>query len=599
MPSSRAREVSRANARIPGVPASVAELAENGQGGISDRLMREVARHDSCFDHPGMERASEDRTAEAARVVVGRRPVRRDIKALVDPGSFREWDSELHSRDPLRFEDTRPYRQRLEQARAKTGEREAFVSGSARIGSHRVAIGVFEFGFLGGGVGCVVGEKLARLFERAVARDLPVVVLHRTGGARMQEGTWSLFQMAKICHAIETHRATEQPYVSVLADPTMGGGLASSGALGDVILAEPGARIGFAGPRVVDQTIGVQLSPGLQTAEMLLENGFVDRIVPPDELHAVLVRLIGLGARSPRAARPTEPSRPLPRVLAPPVERMASVSAARRLTRPRFDAWVGSLCDDFLELHGDRLQSDDPTIRGGLARLGDVSIMLVGIDRGSTQRELGTRNFGMPRPAGYRKAQRLFRLAGKLRLPVVTLVDTPGADPTAEAERHGQAFAIAETIRELTVVDTPVVAVITGEGGSGGALALATADHLIMLEHTHLSVISPEGCSAILWRDPGSRAPAERRGRAARAMAAMRSVARDLVRCGLADEMIQEPQPASHPLDPAVVDATRAAIETALERLTALEPAELQRRRRRRLFRDRRWIGEEPLDPFG
>jgi acetyl-CoA carboxylase carboxyl transferase subunit beta len=514
------------------------------------------------------------------------------LRALLDADSFRAFDAELATPLALGFDDGRPYAERIAAARAACGSDEAVVTGEGRLDGAPVAFGVFEFGFLGGGLGCVAGERLARLFERAVDRDLPVVVLHRSGGARMQEGTFSLLQMAKVCAAIERHRAGRRPYVSLLGDPTMGGTLASSGALGDVVLAEPRARIGFAGPRVLRATVRLEMPDEVQRAETLLANGYVDAVVPGSALRAALARLVGVGARCGRPAGPSlgdEPPRAL-RALpdeVPREEREAlaaawtgrrheAIRAARDPRRPRLDAWLGALVTDFLELHGDRAGSDDPALRGGLARFGGRDVVVVGVDRGATVPLLRERNFGMPRPAGYRKAARLFALAAKLGLPIVTLVDTPGADSSAQSEHEGQAFAIAEALARLSRVPVPVVGLLFGEGGSGGAIALTPVDHLVALERTHLSVISPEGCAAILWRT---------RDEAARAAEAMRSLGPDLVDHGLADECIRESAGDAR-LVAEAAPAVRRSLAAALRELTALSAEALLARRGARLRAD-------------
>jgi len=500
------------------------------------------------------------------------------LRAVADPGSWTPLTDALRTRDFLGFRDPGSYRARLLRARAATGLDEAFTAAALRIGGRAVLGGAYEFDFIGGGMGCVVGERIARLFHRATAEGRGLLILHRSGGARMQEGTWSLFQMAKVCAAVEAHRARGLPYVSVLMDPCMGGVLASSGALGDVVLAEAGARIGFAGPRVVHATLGPGRDPGDQSAEWLLRHGFVDRVFTAQELAPLLRRLLAPERPAPRLRSQPTPRDPIP----VPEERMACIRRARALDRPRFEAWLRHLVGGFLELHGDRCAGDDPTLRGGLARLEDRDVLVVGTDRGGAAAQLGPRNFGMVRPCGYRKARRLFRVADRLGLPIVTLVDTPGADPGRAAERAGQGFAIAEALAELVTVRVPVVGLVIGEGGSGGAMAVASVDHLVMLEDTHLSVISPEGCAGLLWR---------RRDQASRAAQQLRSTARDLAAQGLADEWIPE-WDAAGAREPTRVQAeARAALARALDRLTRIPVDRLLDRRRRRLHRDAALLG--------
>jgi len=216
------------------------------------------------------------------------------LRLIVDRGSFRERDAGVPSADPLRFVDRRPYVERLRLARQETGRRDAVVTGTARIGRRPVAIGLFDFAFLGGTMGTAVGERLTRLIELAARQRLPLVVCAASGGARMQEGIFSLLQMVKVTAALARLRARRVPFLSVLTDPTTGGVAASLALLGDVNLAEPGALIGFAGPRVVEQTIQQRLPAGLQRAEALRERGMVDLVVPRAALRETLVRLLGL-----------------------------------------------------------------------------------------------------------------------------------------------------------------------------------------------------------------------------------------------------------------------------------------------------------------
>ncbi|MBI2712088.1 MAG: acetyl-CoA carboxylase carboxyltransferase subunit beta [Bdellovibrio sp.] len=206
------------------------------------------------------------------------------IASLTDEGSFDEYAEDLVSSDPLEFDDTKPYKARLRSAASSTGLRDAFVAGKAKLGGLPYHLGVFEFRFMGGSMGIVVGEKITRLFEAALEDELPAVVVSSSGGARMQEGILSLMQMAKTTALISRLRDRGIPYISILSDPTTGGVAASFAMLGDVILAEPGALIGFAGPRVIEQTMRQSLPQGFQRSEFLLKHGFVDRIVPRKEL---------------------------------------------------------------------------------------------------------------------------------------------------------------------------------------------------------------------------------------------------------------------------------------------------------------------------
>ncbi|ROO62452.1 acetyl-CoA carboxylase carboxyl transferase subunit beta [Micromonospora sp. Llam0] len=547
----------------------------------------------------------------ACRALVYRRRMRRNLEVcpecghhqrltaaerigqLVDPDSFTGLADRAAEVDPLGFVDSMPYRRRLAQARAATGLAEAVVCGTARIGGQRVVLAVMDFRFLGGSLGCAAGELITRAAEEALAARDPLVLVTASGGARMQEGVLALMQMATVSCAIAELRAAGLLTVSVVTDPTYGGVAASFATNTDLVIVERGARMGFAGPRVIRETIRQALPVGFQTAEFLLRHGQVDMVVERHDLRPRLRALLALtaGGRAgtgppagstvpgtgPTAAGtgPIPRPRPTHRADATPTA-WQSVRTARDLARPTTLDYLRTAFDGFVELHGDRLGADCPAIVAGLARLGDQPVAVIGQQKGHDAREMLARNFGMASPAGYRKALRVMGLAARLGLPVVTLIDTPGAHPGVDAEEQGQAAAIATCLRTLARLPTPVVAVVTGEGGSGGALALAVADRVLMLQNAVYSVISPEGCAAILFHD---------RAAAPRAAAALQLTAPDLVRLGVADGIVGEP-PGGAQRDPAgASDRVRAALTAALPDLLAVPTADLLRRRSRRFRR--------------
>ncbi|WP_219511660.1 acetyl-CoA carboxylase, carboxyltransferase subunit beta [Nonomuraea ceibae] len=450
------------------------------------------------------------------------------VAMLADPGSFTERHANLAPLDPLGFTDRLAYPDRLARAQARTGLNDAVVTGLATLGGRPVALAVMEFAFFGGSMGSVVGEKVARIAGDALRGRVPLVVVSASGGARMQEGVLALLQMAKTAEAVRSLRQAGVPFVSVLADPVYGGVAASFAGLGDVIVAEEGARAGFAGPRVIEQTIRQELPPGFQTAEFLLEHGHVDRVERRQELRGLLDRVLGILSGERDAAPPAEPSAEHP---AGDLDAWETVRLARDPGRPNARRRVEELFTGFVELHGDRQGGDDPAILGGLARLDGLPVVVVAHHKGADTAENVARNFGMPHPAGYRKAMRLFRLAERHRLPVVTLVDTPGAYPGVAAEEGNQSGAIAECLLLAAGLRTPVLSVITGEGGSGGALALAVGDRLLIQEHAVFSVISPEGAASILY---GTAARAPETARALKLRGA------DLRALGVVDAVVPE-----------------------------------------------------------
>ncbi len=496
------------------------------------------------------------------------------IEQLLDTGSAVRLEPPAVPHDPLAFVDSQPYPQRLDRARAETGLTDAVVCVTGTLLGHPVVAAVMDFRFLGGSLGVAAGEAITAAAEEALRLRQPLIIVTASGGARMQEGALSLMQMAKTSQALgELDRAGVMT-VCVLTDPTYGGVAASFATLGDVVLAEPGARIGFAGRRVIEQTIGRELPDRFQTAEFLQEHGLVDAVVSRAALRPTIGTV--LDAQGPPAARPVAvPSAGLirdPEQLAP-ADPGEIIHGARHPDRPAMLDYLAHLSDGFLELKGDRIGGDCPALIGGLARIDGRAVVVLGFQKGRDTAERLRRNFAMALPHGYRKAARLMRLAAKLGLPVVTLVDTPGAHPGIEAEENGQAWAIAENLRLMAGLPVPIVAVVTGEGGSGGALALAVADRVLAFSGAMYSVISPEGCAAILWKDPAA---------AHRAAAALQIGARDLLRHGIVDAVIPEPPGGAH-ADPAgAADRLRTALAEALRDVVAIAPHDRTAQRRRR-----------------
>lgn len=509
------------------------------------------------------------------------------LEQLADDGRYEPLDLPVDSGDPLDFVDTEPYLSRLAAARARTGMDEAVICARATVEGTPVILAVMDFRFLGGSLGSAAGELITLAVETALQERTPVVLVTASGGARMQEGALSLMQMAKTSAALGALGEAGILSVCVIADPTFGGVAASFATLGDVIVAEPGARMGFAGRRVIEQTIRQELPPDFQTAEFLLARGLVDMIVPRPRLRTELGKLLRAGAPDVPAAPPPPVAVPDPPDGASPVlvtdadqlpepDPWRSVAKARDLQRPTTLDYLGLVFDDFQELRGDRLTGDCPAVVGGTARLDGRPVVVIGTQKGHTPDELVQRNFGMGTPAGYRKAARLMRLAGKLGLPVVTLVDTPGAYPGAEAEERGQAIAIAENLQLMASLTVPVVSVITGEGGSGGALALAVANRVLMFSDSIYSVISPEGCAAIVWKDPAA---------APRAARALRLNARDLLRYGVVDGVVPEPDGGVGAAPLVAAGRLRPAVCATLAALAPLSGTELIDDRRARFRR--------------
>ena len=460
--------------------------------------------------------------------------------------------------DPLSWPD---YPARRNEAREATGTGESVVTVEGRIrGSRAHAVLVaWEFDFLGGSMSSAAGRLIAEAYDHARASRLPVVLLPSTGGARMQEGMASLVQMAATTVAATDHAAAGLLQVTVVRDPTTGGVFASHANLSDVLLAEPHATVGFAGPRVAASMTGGPLPEGSHTSRGALAAGLVDAVVPRPALPETLTRLLAWGAHrrgtDGAAPRPAAPGAAASAGTAR--DPWAEVERARADDRPRTRAFLAAL-DVAFELRGDRAGSDDPTVRVVLAELAGHQVVLIGMDRETPD--------GRPRPGGYRKAWRGLALAERLGVPVVTLIDTPGADASAAAEAGGIANHIARTFADVLGVATPVVSLVIGEGGSGGALALAVGDRLLIQEHAVFSVIAPEGAAAILHRDVD---------RAAEVTALLDPTAERLHELGIADEVV--PEPAGDEVGTAI-----AAVARALDELAAEDPDDRLERRRRR-----------------
>ena len=383
-----------------------------------------------------------------------------------------EWDTDVFAGDPLGFPGYDERRRDLpatgESVRTGRTDHYAFIDG--------------RFEVLGGTMGAAAGERVVRAYDRARDLRLPMVVATRTGGARLQEGMVALVQLARTAAAAGRHADAGLLSLGVYGSPTTGGVFASYGSLVDVRAAYEHAVIGFAGPRVAEGTLGVSLPARSHTAESAYDHGLVDELLVPGGAGEWVE--VGLGL----VARPL-PTRPLPAWEDPGVGgAWGEVLRARAVGRPTGIDRAARLASSWLELRG-----TDPVIRAGLATVAGTRCVVVATDRYHAS--------GRPTPAGFRLAQRAVALAGRLGLPVVTMVDTPGADPSPESEADGIAGEIARTFAAMAACPTPTVSVCVGEGGSGGALALSYADRLLVSEHAIFSVIAPEGAAAILERD--------------------------------------------------------------------------------------------------
>ncbi len=488
------------------------------------------------------------------------------IRMVADTGTFQEWFTDLETENPLEYPG---YEEKIADLQEKTKLHEAVTVGKCMVNGLETVLGVCDARFLMGSMGYVVGEKITRAFERATEEKLPVVLFTSSGGARMQEGIVSLMQMAKTSAAIRKHSEAGLFYLPVLTDPTTGGVTASFAMLGDVILAEPGALIGFAGPRVIAQTIGQKLPEGFQRAEFLVEKGIIDGVVERQELKETVWKLLNIHQDALQYIHygDTQNVENLPEIRnsrgktaecdKKELTAWERVEISRSKERPTTLSYVQQVFDDFLELHGDRAFRDDGAVIGGIAMFGGQPVTVIGQQKGKNVKENIYRNFGMASPEGYRKALRLMKQAEKFGRPVVTFVDTPGAACGIEAEERGQGEAIARNLLEMSGIQTPMVSILIGEGGSGGALGLAVTDEVWMMENATYSILSPEGFASILWKD-GKRAK--------EASEVMKITAKDLKKLQIIEKVIREPESANEENLPEIAEEIREDLDAFLRK---------------------------------
>ena len=488
------------------------------------------------------------------------------IKLITEPESFEAWDTDMPVFNPL---GTPGYEDKLASSRKRTSLEEAVVTGKGMIGSEEAVICVMDCRFMMASMGSVVGEKITRAVEKATTLKLPVIIFCCSGGARMQEGIVSLMQMAKTSAALKKHSDAGLLYISVLTDPTTGGVTASFAMLGDIILAEPKALIGFAGPRVIEQTIGQKLPEGFQRSEFLLDHGFVDAIVERSTMKDTLEQILRLHTKCDPEPSHIELSKKTgKKAKLSPWDR---VCISRQMERPVAPDFTSRLFKDCFELHGDRLSRDDKAIYGAIAMFEGRPVTVISQVKGRSTKDNVEHNFGMPSPAGYRKALRLMKQAEKFHRPIICFVDTPGAFCGISAEKNGQGEAIARNLYEMSALKTPILSIIIGEAGSGGALACAVSDEVWMLENAIYAILSPEGYASILWKDSKL---------ASKAAAEMKLTADDMLEHGIVEKVIPEP---SHGLSmetiSEVIDILGADISLFLEEKCDLDSNELINKR--------------------
>lgn len=448
------------------------------------------------------------------------------IVYICDAESFNEFNGEYIAKDILEFEG---YQDKIEQDKKRTGINEAVITGIGTIKGCKCVLVVMESDFRMGSMGIVVGQKILEAARKAIIENIPMVSYIASGGARMQEGMFSLMQMSKTVSAFDDLKKAGLMSINILTNPTTGGVSASFALLGDVLLAEPGAVIGFAGKKVISQTLRTELPENFQTAEFLEEHGHIDKIVGREEQKKYLAKILKNINSDDIPLK--EIVIKLPKSKSNNLTPLEKLSLIRKNDRPTTKDYLDIIVDDFVEFHGDRLVEDDMAIITGIGFIDEIKVVLVGHQRGKNLEENVYRNFGMAKPSGYRKAERIIRMADYLNLPVVTFIDTKGADPTASSEMENQSSAIAKCILAMIELKVPNISIVIGEGGSGGALAISTSNKILMMENAMYSVISPEGAASILWKD---------RNKIEKAIKNLKITAQDLIKMKIIDDIIPE-----------------------------------------------------------
>ena len=479
------------------------------------------------------------------------------------------------SDDPLQFVDRVAYADRLAEMRSETGVYDAITTADGEIGGVPSTVCVLNGLFMMGSMGRAAGDAIVASMEHAIETKRPFVMVVASGGARMQENILSLMQMARTTVAVNKLHANGIPYIVILTDPTYGGVTASFAMLGDIHIAERGARIGFAGRRVIEQNIREKLPSNFQTAEYLYEHGMVDMVVERRDLHDALARVLHVLTKVPREPKQivaTTPALDTHKKVRGMGETDAydKVLLARHENRPHFLDYINGIVDEWTYLAGDRLYAEDCAMGSGIGYWRGIPSVIIGQEQGRTIETRQKHRFGMANPDGYRKAQRMMRLAEKFNLPLISLFDTAGAFAGREGEERGQSQAVATSMSVGLSIKTPYVAVNVGQGGSGGAIAIGTADRILMLENAIYSVIAPESCASILWKDNKFKATAA---------SAMKLTARDMANLNVIDEIIPEPDKGAHTNWQTTMELLSSAVAEHISQLQEIPVSELPGRR--------------------
>jgi len=490
---------------------------------------------------------------------------------LFDDIYWKKFELPTNTDDPLNFVDRVSYKDRLTEARTDTGTNDAISTADGKIGGVDSTVCVMNGDFMMGSMGRAAGDAIVASIEHAIELKNPFIMVTCSGGARMQENILALMQMARTTVAVNKIHQNKLPYIVILTDPTFGGVTASFAMLGDIHIAESGARIGFAGRRVIEQNIHEKLPSNFQTADYLYNHGMVDMVVPRSELKTAVERVLSVLTKQPRNPKVIDVK--TPKFDTPKKSRdigktpeYDKVLMARNENRPHFLDYVAGIVDDWSYLAGDRCFGEDAAMGSGIGYWYGIPSVIIGQEKGRTIETRQQHRFGMPNPEGYRKAQRMMRLAEKFNLPLISLFDTAGAFAGGAAEERGQSEAVASSIATGLQIKTPYVAVNVGEGGSGGAIAIGTGDRVMMLENAIYSVIAPESCASILWKDNKFKA---------QAATALKLTARDMASLNVIDKIIDEPAGGAHKDWQTTMEMVGKTVADAIRELTEIPVEEL------------------------
>ena len=492
------------------------------------------------------------------------------IKSLTDSGTFREHNKSLFSSNTISFSSKNTYRTNLFSEQKRTGLTEAVVTGSCRIGGVQCLLIILDFGFMGGSMGAVVGEKISSTFERAAKKKIPLIAIVTSRGTRIQEGVLSLMQMAKTASSYNKLKDKGVPFISVLSNPCTGQAYGSFANFADITIAEPSAIIGYnsLGTIQTKKLDNANTKEETLSSEFRLKQGLLDAVVERNKLREVLSVILDILSKEFKVEAVNKVQNAKREMGIDGA--WHSVQLARHSSRPTSLDFMARILDTFVEIHGDRLFADDPSIVCGLGQIGGQTIAVIGQDRGGYSSDSIDRRDGRTSPEGFRKAQRILQMAEKFEIPVITLLDTPGPSTSLESEIRGLGQSIASTLSMVTEISCPTISVVIGEGGSAGALALGATDITMMLENSIYSAVSPEEAAELLFQD-GNRADD--------AAESLKLTANDCMNLGIIDAVIPEPDLGAHKNHHESARLLKRSLLTALSDLQNQSPKKRMRTR--------------------